>query len=203
MIRTALLALAACAVAISTARAEPFDVPAGNYKLDPTHASLTWKISHLGLSYYTARFTKMTADLTFDPSQPGKSVIKVSVDPKSIRTDYPLADKKDFDKILSMGEEWFNAGQHPTISFTSTNVEMTGAKTAKVTGDLTLLGVTKPVVLDVTLNNAMRMQPFAKKPALGFSGTTTINRSEFGLFKFVPVIGDQVQILIEAEFLAS
>ena len=80
---------------------------------------------------------------------------------------------------------------------------MTGAKTAKVTGDLTLLGVTKPVVLDVTLNNAMREQPFAKKPALGFSGTTTINRSEFGLSKYVPMIGDQVQILIEAEFLAS
>ena len=80
---------------------------------------------------------------------------------------------------------------------------MTGAKTAKVTGDLTLLGVTKPAVLDVTLNNAIPVQPFAKKPALGFSGTTTIKRSEFGLSKFVPVIGDQVQILIEAEFLAS
>jgi polyisoprenoid-binding protein YceI len=203
MIRTICFALAACAMVVGAARADKLDVPAGVYRLDPTHASLTWKVSHLGLSNYTARFTKMTADLTFDPAKPESSAIKVGVDPKSIRTDYPFADKKDFDKNLSMGEEWFNAGQHPEITFTSTKVAMTGAKTAKVTGDLTLLGVTKPVVLDVTLNNALREQPFAKKPALGFSGTTRIKRSEFGMSKYVPIIGDEVQIIIEAEFLGS
>jgi polyisoprenoid-binding protein YceI len=203
MIRTVFFALAACAMAVGAAHANKLDVPAGVYKLDPTHASLTWKVSHLGLSNYTARFTKMSADLTFDPAKPESSAIKVSVDPKSIRTDYPFADKKDFDKNLSMGEEWFNAGQHPEITFTSTKVAMTGAKTAKVSGDLTLLGVTKPVVLDVTLNNALKEQPFAKKPALGFSGTTRIKRSEFGMSKFVPIIGDDVQIIIEAEFLGS
>lgn len=201
MIRTIFFALAACALAVEAASADKFDVPAGVYKLDPTHASLTWKVSHLGLSNYTARFTTMSADLTFDPAKPESSAINVSVDPKSIRTDYPFADKKDFDKNLSMGEEWFNAGQHPKITFTSTAVAMTSAKTAKVSGDLTLLGVTKPVVLDVTLNNALKEQPFAKKPALGFSGTTRIKRSEFGMSKFVPMIGDEVQIIIEAEFL--
>ncbi len=203
MIRTIFFTLAASAMVVGAARADKLDVPAGVYKLDPAHASLTWKISHLGLSNYTARFTKMTADLTFDPAKPESSAIKVSVDPKSIRTDYPFADKKDFDNSLSMGEEWFNAGQHPEITFTSTKVAMTGAKTAKVTGDLTLLGITKPVVLDVTLNNALREQPFAKKPALGFSATTGIKRSEFGMSKYVPMIGDEVQIIIEAEFLGS
>lgn len=198
------LALAAALVlATSPARAEPLEVPAGKYSLDPAHASLTWKVSHLGLSFYTARFTKMTAELDFDPAKLDAAKVSVSVDAASVRTDYPFADKKDFDKNLSMGEEWFNAGEHPEITFVSTGVEMTGENTAKVTGDLTLLGVTKPVTLDVTLNKAMKEQPFAKKPALGFSGTATIKRSEFGMIKYVPMIGDDVQLLIEAEFLAS
>ncbi len=203
MIRTVLIVLAACVMAVGSARADKLDVPTGVYTLDPAHASLTWKVSHLGLSNYTARFTKMNADLAFDPAKPENSTLKVSVDPKSIRTDYPFADEKNFDKNLSMGEEWFNAGKYPEIIFTSTKVAMTGPKTAKVTGDLTLLGVSKPVVIDVTLNNALREQPFAKKPAVGFSGTTMIKRSEFGLSKYVPMIGDDVQIIIEAEFLGS
>lgn len=203
MIKHTVLAATALLFAAVAAQAEPLDVPAGTYKVDPTHASLTWKVSHLGLSNYTARFTKLTAELSFDPANRGQSKISVTVDPNSIRTDYPFADKKDFDKNLSTGEEWFNSGKYPEISFVSTKVEMTGANTANVTGDLTLLGVTKPVVLDVKLNKAMKEHPFAKKPALGFSGTTTIKRSEFGMTKYVPMIGDDVLLLIEAEFLAS
>ncbi|MCH9807571.1 MAG: YceI family protein [Alphaproteobacteria bacterium] len=203
MIKQTVFALSALLIMSAGAQAEPLDVPAGTYKVDPTHASLTWKVSHIGLSNYTARFTKMTADLTFDPAKLDQSKVSVTVDPKSIRTDYPFADKKDFDKNLSTGEEWFNAGKHPEITFVSTKVEMTGPATAKVTGDLTLLGVTKPVVLDVKLNKAMKEQPFAKKPALGFSGTATIKRSDFGMTKYVPMIGDEVQLLIEAEFLKS
>jgi polyisoprenoid-binding protein YceI len=98
MIKQTVLAATALLFAAVAVQAEPLDVPAGTYKVDPTHASLTWKVSHLGLSNYTARFTKLTAELSFDPANRGQSKISVTVDPNSIRTDYPFADKKDFDK---------------------------------------------------------------------------------------------------------
>ncbi|MEO1206076.1 MAG: YceI family protein [Pseudomonadota bacterium] len=202
------LALAAGLAVVSPAVAESvkpaaLDVPAGTYAIDPTHASVTWKVGHLGLSNYTARFVKFDAKLDFDPAAMDKSKLTVTIDPKSIRTDYPFADTKDFDKKLAEDAEYFNANAHPEITFTSTAVEMTGEKTAKVTGDMTMLGVTKPVTLDVTLNGAMKEQPFAKKPALGFSASTVIKRSEFGFTKLVPVVSDDVTLLIEAEFLGQ
>lgn len=183
-------------------RAE-IDVPAGTFALDPTHASVTWKVNHLGLSNYTARFTKLDASLDFDPKTPANSKLTVSVDPASLKTDYPFPAKENFDKKLIESEKWFNAGAHKTISFTSTKVEMTGDFTAKVTGNLTFRGETKPVILDVTLNNAIKEHPFAKKPALGFSATTKLSRSEFGMTHLVPMVGDEVTLLIEAEFVAK
>lgn len=193
---------AALLVATTAAVANPaIDVPAGVYKVDPTHASVTWKVSHLGLSNYTARFTAIDAAVDFDPAKTDASKVTVSIDPTSLRTDYPFADKKNFDKVLAEDKDWFNAGVHKAITFKSSKVEMTGPKTAKVSGDLTLLGVTKPVTLDATLNGAIKEHPFAKKPAIGFSATGKVKRSEFGMGNFVPMIGDEVTLLIEAEFI--
>ncbi len=203
MMKSLLAGITALALGASVTSAAAVEAPTGAYKLDPTHASVTFKVSHLGLSNYTARFSKIDADLAFDAADMTKSKLNVSIDPVSIRTDYPFADKKDFDKKLATDAEWFNAEFYPEITFTSTAVEMTGEKTAKVTGDLTLLGVTKPVTLDVTLNGAMKEHPFVKKPAIGFSATGSIKRSEFGFDKYVPMIGDDVALLIEAEFLAD
>lgn len=177
------------------------DVPAGVYKVDPAHNSVTWRVSHLGLSNYTARFTSVEAAIEFDPAKTENSKLTVSIDPTSVKTDYPYSDKKNFDKVLAEDKIWFNASVHKTITFKSSKVEMTGPKTAKVTGDLTLLGVTKPITLDATLNGAMKEQPFAKKPALGFSASGQIKRSEFGMSTYVPLVGDEVTLLIEAEFL--
>ena len=122
------------------------------------------------------------------------------MDPTSIRTGFPFADAKDFDKELIQSPNFFNTSEHPEIKFVSTSIERTGDKTAKVTGDLTLLGVTKPVTLDVTLNGQMA-HPMKKKPALGFSGVANIKRSEFGMTHLVGGIGDDVQLLLEAEFI--
>ncbi|MEM6499166.1 MAG: YceI family protein [Pseudomonadota bacterium] len=179
------------------------DVPAGNYKVDPAHASVTWKVNHLGLSSYTARFTKFTASLEFDPADMAGSILQVTIDPKSIKTDFPFVQKVNFDEKLAEDPEYFNANAHPEITFASTKVEMESDTKAKVSGDLTLLGVTKPVTLDVTLNGSLNPQPFVNKPALGFSGSTTIKRSEFGFTKLIPSVGDDVELLIEAEFLGE
>lgn len=175
-------------------------MPAGLYKLDKGHASLTWKVSHLGLSDYTARFTRFDAGLNLDPANPANSSVSVTVDPTSIETDYPFPEKKDFDAKLVSDESWFNAGTFPSIEFKSTAVEVTGENTGKITGDLEFLGVTKPLTLDVVFNGAFAMQPFSKKPALGFSATGTLKRSEWGMGTYVPNIGDDVELLIEVEF---
>jgi polyisoprenoid-binding protein YceI len=153
-------------------------LPAGAYKLDLSHASLTWKVSHLGLSDYTARFAKFDAELTLSPGDMTKSSVVVTVDPKSIRTDYPYASENDFDKKLSMSDD----------------------KTFDLHGDLTLLGVTKPVVLRGRLNGAYLAKPFSDVAAVGFSATGEIKRSDWGLDAYIPSIGDKVALQIEAEF---
>ncbi|MBA4174003.1 MAG: polyisoprenoid-binding protein [Hyphomicrobium sp.] len=195
-------AAASLLFAAAPAIANPLaDVPAGVYKVDPVHNSVTWRVSHLGLSNYTARFTSVEAAIELDPAKTENSKLTVSIDPTSVKTDYPYSDKKNFDKVLAEDKIWFNASVHKAITFKSSKIEMTGPKTAKVTGDLTLLGVTKPITLDATLNGAMKEQPFAKKPALGFSASGQIKRSEFGMSTYVPLVGDEVTLLIEAEFL--
>lgn len=185
----------------------PNDAPAGEYKLDPSHASIVWKVPHMGLSNYTARFAKFDATLHFDPKDPAKNSVDVTIDPTSIRTDYPYNDVKspfgvteNFDKVLATGENWFDATKFPKIAFKSTGVERTGDNSAKVTGDLTLKGVTKPVVMDVTFNGSYAKHPMAPLSVVGFSGVTSIKRSEFGMGYLTPAVGDDIEIIIEAEF---
>jgi polyisoprenoid-binding protein YceI len=199
--------LTAAAIAVATlatpALAQKVDVPAGSYKVDLSHASVTWKVRHLGLSNYTARFTKFDATLDIDPTKPEGGKLSVTIDPASIRTDYPNPAKVDFDKELAMGEKWFNAGVHKEIKFVSTGITPSGDGKAKVTGNLTLLGVTKPVKLDVALVGSTASHPFMKKPALGFTATGMVKRSEFGMTNMVGGIGDDVSLQIEAELIGQ
>lgn len=198
------LTLAATTFALQPAYAQEFtaykDMPAGVYNVDAKHASLTWKVSHAGLSNYTARFKSFDADITFDPASIEKSSVKATIDPASLETDFVPTEDRDFNKELRTDEKWFNAGKFPQITFTSKKIELTGDNTGKIHGDLTLLGVTKPVVLDAVLNGAYLVQPFNKKPTLGFTATTIITRSEWGLSTYAPLIGDKVEIIIDAEF---
>lgn len=176
------------------------ELPAGVYAVDKTHASINWKVSHAGLSNYTARFKSFDAAVTLDPKDITQSSVTATIDPLSIETDYVATPEKDFNKNLATQEQWFNAGKFPTITFASTKIEKTGDKTGKVHGDLTLLGVTKPVVLDVTYNGGFKEQPFTKLPTIGFSGKTVIKRSDWGLSTYSPMIGEEVTVEIEAEF---
>jgi polyisoprenoid-binding protein YceI len=176
------------------------DMPAGVYVLDDSHTSLTWRVNHLGLSNYTARFTKMSAELTFNPANPENSKLVASVDPTSIRTDYPNAAEKDFDSVLANDKSWFNAGEFSSIKYETTKIERTGENTGKMHGTLTMLGVSKPLTLDVTFNGAYAKKPFAEVPALGFSAKGVVKRSEWGMATYVPNIGDDVEIWIETEF---
>lgn len=179
----------------------PFsDMPSGEYKVDLSHASIVWKVSHLGLSDYVARFADFDASIDFDPNDVRNSKIKASINPMSIQTAYPNADEKDFDKVLATDKGWFNAGKYASIDFESSAIKMTGEKTAVMQGDLSFLGVTKPVELNVIFNGAMAVQPFSRKPTMGFSASTVIKRSDWGMSKYVPSIGDEVTVMIEGEF---
>ncbi len=191
-----------------TAMTEPQNMPSGEYQSDSTHSSLTWKVNHLGLSDYTARFTKFNIKMDFNPSTPHKSSVIVVIDPSSVETDYPKGaasdiTKVDFNKKLGFGKEWFNAIKFPQIVFKSTKVEHgkedMPENTAWVYGDLTMLGVTRPVILNVKFNGAYEKKPFGKTAALGFSANAKIKRSDFGFSTYVPMIGDEVKIAIEVE----
>jgi polyisoprenoid-binding protein YceI len=179
------------------------DMPAGEYKVDLSHASIVWKVSHLGLSNYVARFTEFDVAIDYKANDIEKSQVTATINPMSIQTAYPNAAEKDFDNVLATEKGWFNAESFTSINFVSTSIDMTTEKNAVMKGNLTFLGVTKAVSLDVVFNGAMTKQPFTGKPTMGFSATTNIARSDFGMSKYVPNIGDNVEIMIEGEFTHS
>ncbi len=176
------------------------EMPAGVYEVDKTHASIIWKVSHAGLSKYTARFNSFDSEITLDPENLENSSVVTHISPSSIETDYPNPEKEDFDAALATGTDWFNSGEYPEIKFVSTSIKKTGENTGEIVGSLSLLGVTKSVTLDVVFNGAYAEKPFVKLPALGFSAETTIKRSDWGFSTYVPMIGDEVAIQIEAEY---
>ncbi len=204
--RSLMSAAAAIALATGCATAEQTleGVPSGAYEMDKTHAMLVWKVSHLGLSTYVSRFTEFDAMLDFNPEDPAASSLSVTVNPASVETDYrgnfkeghPNSEHDTWNEELGLGDSWLNGDEFPEITFVSTDIETTGDYTGKVTGDLTFLGVTKPVTLDVTYNGTQNMR--GRK--VGFSATGTIDRTEFGLGTYAPMIGTQVELEIEAEF---
>lgn len=194
-----LLAAPAALAAPGVTSTKPADLPAGHYVLDRTHASVVGKIKHMGFSNYQFRFTKVDASFDYDPKAPQDAKIKVTVDPGSIDT-ATGADEfgLKFNKELA-GDGWLEAGKFPTATFVSTKVEPGAGQTGKVYGDFTLHGVTKPIVLDVTFNGVGgSFAPGSVKT--GFSATTTIKRSDFGVSKYVPLVSDDVALSIEVEF---
>lgn len=199
MMATATLFLCSC-MSLVLAQSDFEQLPSGKYEVDLTHASIVWKVSHLGLSNYVARFTDFESSIQYNPEDIEASVVTASINPMSIETAYPHASEKDFDNILSTDEAWFNAGTFSSIDFVSTNIEMTSDSTAVMTGELTFLGVSKPVTLDVVFNGAMKRQPFSGKPTMGFSASTVMDRTMWGMTKYAPNIGAEVTVIIEGEF---
>jgi polyisoprenoid-binding protein YceI len=175
-------------------------MPSGLYKLDQTHASLTWKVKHLGLSNYTARFAQFEADLKMDVKYPANSHLNVTICVMCLKTDFPFAAELDFDQVLASGKEWLNGERYPQMSFQSKRIEITGKNTANVHGDLTMLGKTHPLILHVIFNGAYQKKFLTNVPALGFSATATLNRSDWGFTTLIPIVSDKVDIIIEAEF---
>ncbi|MFP4520057.1 MAG: YceI family protein [Oceanicaulis sp.] len=188
------MTLTACVSAPST---NPATAGAGAWTLDPGHTSVTWRVRHLGLSWYTARFDTAEANLDFDPANPDAAQLTAIVKAGSISTGDP-----EFDSTLR-GAGWFDAGTHPDIVFRSTRIEATGETTGRIHGELTLKGTSRPAVLETEFYGGL-FNPLEGRRALGFGADLTIDRTEFGVGRLPGnFIGDEVQVRIEAEFLAS
>lgn len=180
-------------------------VPAGTYVLEPSHASLIFRVDHLGFSKYTARFKRFDATLKFDPARIAASDVSVSVDARSIETDFPDPAKLDFNAQLQ-GADWLDATKHPTMTFRSRRVVPAGEQAFRIEGELTLRGITKPVTLEASYNGGYAGSQHEPNARIGFSAKGRLRRSEFGMTAAIPPpgsnigVGDDVEIVIEAEF---
>lgn len=186
MIRLASLPLIA-ALAAAPALAAP-----EAYVLDPSHSQIVFSYNHLGFSTSYGMFSGFEGAISFDAEEPANSSVTVEFPAASMLTGW----QQRFDHFMS--PEFFNAEANKTVKFASTAIEVTGETTAKIAGDLTINGVTKPVVLDAVLNQKGD-HPMENKPWLGFGATTTVLRSDFNLGMFAPYISDEVKIDISVE----
>ncbi|MBI1200050.1 MAG: polyisoprenoid-binding protein [Phenylobacterium sp.] len=188
----AVVLLASTAAAADPTSRNPVDVPAGRYELDPRHASLLVRINHLGgFSHYTMRFNSLDGDFTYDPADWKDTKVAITVDPKSIDTE-----NNGFNRTVA---GYFEPDKYPVIQFTSTGLTSDGEGHGELSGDLNFHGVTKPVTLDVTFNG-VGPGLLGAGTRMGFSGTGTIKRSEFGVTAARPFAGDNVDLVFEVEF---
>lgn len=181
----------AVALASTVTLAAPVD-----YKIDPTHTATVFSWNHFGFSTPSANFSDIQGVIKVDNAKPANSSVNVTIPLSSVNINVPALDK-EFQE-----EAWFNAAKYPNITFKSTKVETKDKKHFKITGDLTVKGITKPVVLDAVLNKQGE-HPMAKVPAIGFNATTSFNRSDFGLGNYVPNVGDKITVNITTEATAA
>lgn len=177
-------------------------LPAGDYTIDPSHSTLTFKVNHLGFSNYTAQFRTFTAALKLDPANPEAASVRAEIDLASLSLPTPPA---GFVEEL-LGEQWLGAATTPKLMFESTSVTKTGPATADIVGNLTMKGVTKPVTLQATFNGGYEGHPMDPHARIGFSARGVLKRSDFGISLGIPAPGstmgvfDDVSFEIETEF---
>lgn len=206
----AVLALAAAAPGAAADGNAPKDVPVqstapvpkGDYTIDKSHTSLLFRVSHLGFSTYTGRFTRVDAELQFNPVNIAASRVNVRIDPRSIEADNAPS---GFLQALA-GDQWLDAEHFPELTFRSQSVEVTGANSFRIHGQLTLHGVTKPLVLEAKYNGGYAGHTYEPQARAGFSAQGTLKRSDFGVSYGIPDpgssfgVGDEVAVILETEF---
>ncbi len=186
---------AALVVASANAFADGPSSKGVTYKLDPGHTNVIASWNHMGYSNPSASFSGVEGTLVYDAADVSKSSVEVTL-PLSGLNGF----SEKFNAHLNSGD-FFDSAKFPAATFKSTKVEAAGEGKLKVSGDLTIKDITRPVVLDVTLNKAAD-HPMTKRPAIGFDATATIKRSDFDVAMFVPNVGDEVKLRITTEAMA-
>jgi polyisoprenoid-binding protein YceI len=171
-------------------------VQAEVYAFDKAHSRIMFFVPHEGLSQFLGQFHTFDGEITFDPARPEAGRVNVTIDASSVDMSH-----QELNERLK-GKDFFRVSEHPALTFVSTKVERTGEKTGKLHGDLTILGITKPVTLDVTLNYT-GPHPFYKIPTLGLSATGRIDRKDFGMTYRPEFIGDDITIRLEIEAMSK
>ena len=179
--------MALCLIGVQPARAQ-IEI----YEFDKAHTQILFFVDHIGFSKSQGEFHEYEGGFTFNRADPENSKVEVSIQTSSIDMD----DEK-WNKHMK-NSDFFDVEKFPTMSFKSTKIKKTGDKTGTITGDLTILETTKPVTLDVVFNKAA-VHPFNQKYVAGFSAKAKIKRSEFGMKYGLPLLGDEVDIMIEVE----
>ena len=192
VLAAALIAAPALVQAQKSASA-PVAAQAGTYGVESTHTRILFAVSHLGFSTWYGEFTGATGTLVLDPAKIASSQVDITVPAASISTSNAKLDGE------LKGEKWFDVAKFDIVRFRSTKVTKTGAATADIAGELTLHGVTKPVVLKAKFN-AAGPNPMTKAYTVGFEVSGDIKRSDFGIATYVPLIGDNVHLIISAAF---
>ncbi|CEI54412.1 YceI family protein [Acinetobacter bereziniae] len=180
------LGLAVASVATFSV-AKPVD-----YKIDPTHTATVFTWNHFGFSTPSANFSDIQGTISVDNAKPADSSVNVTIPLASLNTNV-----KALDEHLKT-PDFFDAEKYPNITFKSTKVQALGKNKYKITGNLTVKDVTKPVVLDAVLNK-QGVHPMTKAQSIGFNATTSFNRSAFGVGAYVPNVGDKITVNITTE----
>jgi polyisoprenoid-binding protein YceI len=167
-----------------------------NWKLDPAHSAAQFSVRHLGISTVRGAFTKMTGAVQYDPSDIGKSSVEVTIDAASVDT---RVERRDNDL---RSDHFLDATKFSTITFHSSRVESAGSGKLKITGDLTLHGVTKQVVLDVDGPSAP-IKDQRGMMHMGASATTTINRTDFGVNGAPGAVGNDIALTLDIEMVKT
>ncbi|WP_028456150.1 YceI family protein [Chitinilyticum litopenaei] len=167
-----------------------------NYTIDQSHTYPQFTVDHLGFSTQHGRFNKTSGAIVLDQAAKTGSV-DISIDTASIDTGWAKRDEH------LKSEDFFNVAKFPAMTFKSKNLKFAGDKLVSVSGDFTLLGVTKPLTLNVSTFKCVDSHPMAKKPWCGADATATIKRSEFGMNTYVPAVGDEVKLTIQIEAMAA
>ena len=193
------LVLAGCGqiLALQGIKTEHQELSPGTYRLDPDHAVILWKVNHLGFSNFVGRFEKFDASLNFDPASPEKASIDVIIETAAIDSGVEALDEQ----LIS--SNFFASETFPQARFQSSQITITTNNEGKVTGDLTIRGISKPVTLDVRFQGGGTDFLRGNAEILGFEATTQFNRSDFGMTYLVPAIGDQVSLEIFLEFVKT
>lgn len=173
--------------------AELGKVQGGRFVLDKSHARIVFSTTHFGISTYYSFFNDFDAALTINAKEPAKSTLTATVNLSGV-----VASDQKFEERLK-SPDFFDVGQFPTAAYKATKIEMTGDAVARITGDLSLHGVTKPVVLAATFNGGGD-NPLTNTYVVGFNATGVLNRSDFEMKTFLPLVGDQITLTISCEF---
>lgn len=187
------LALAAQSSDLVAAPVAPQSVEAGTYKVEPNHTLTEFTVNHFGFTDYFGVIPRATGSLLFNPKAVAATKLDVSLPVDGISTTNATLDGE------LKSADWFDAATYPSIRFVSQKVVQTGARTARISGTITMHGVSKPLVLEATLGGA-GVNMMDKAYTIGFSATGTLKRSDFGITKYVPAVSDEVRIRISAAF---